>query len=179
MKPRLGTRLRYAVALAATVTIAAGGQVDEYRVKAAFLYNFAKFVEWPAQSFNGAGDPLTICVLGENPFGRGLVEIVRGQVAGGRRLAVRQVADVRQAGGCHILFVSSSERSRSRSILETLNPAGVLTVGESEGFAAEGGVMNLKLEGGRIRIEVNLEAANRGHLRISSKLLSLALIVKQ
>jgi hypothetical protein len=158
---------------------ALGQAVDEYRVKAAFLYNFAKFVEWPPQAFLSANTPLVICVLGQNPFGRSLDEAVDGKVVEDRKLVVRQFADIRQVSGCHILFVSSSERKYLRAILGDLKESGVLTVGETEGFTAEGGVITLWLEGDRVRFEINLDAASRQKLRISSRLLSLARIVKK
>jgi YfiR/HmsC-like len=182
----MGERLRRAGWLAVVVAIggfsgaaAEGRLVDEYQVKAAFLYNFAKFVEWPPQAFRDASVPIVICVLGQNPFGRSLEEAVDGKIVEDRRLVVRQFADVRQVSGCHILFVSSSERKSLRVILGDLKDSGVLTVGETDGFTAEGGVISLQLEGDRVRFEINLEAAARQKLRISSKLLSLARIVKK
>jgi hypothetical protein len=158
---------------------ALGQSADEYQVKAAFLYNFAKFVEWPPQAFHDASAPFAICVLGRNPFGRSLEEAVDGKVVEERKLVVRQFADVRQVNSCHILFVSSSERMSLRAILEELKESGVLTVGETVEFTAEGGVISLQLEGDRVRFEINLDAAGRQKLRISSKLLSLARIVKK
>jgi hypothetical protein len=158
---------------------AQGQPVDEYQVKAAFLYNFAKFVEWPPQAFLSASAPLTICVLGPNPFGRSIEEAVDGKVVDDRKLVVRQFADVRQVNGCHILFVSSPERKSLRAILGELRESAILTVGETQGFTAEGGVISLELEGERVRFEVNLYAASQQKLRISSKLLSLARIVKK
>jgi len=171
-----------AVALAIGGVSGAGTQgqtVDEYQVKAAFLYNFAKFVEWPAQAFRDRSTPFTICVLGQNPFGPALEAAIDGKVVEDRKLVVRQFADVRQVSGCHILFVSSSERKLLRSILGEIKESGVLTVGETDGFTVEGGVVNLLVEGGRVRFEINLDAAGQQKLRISSKLLSLARIVKK
>jgi len=152
---------------------------NEYQVKAAFLYNFAKFVDWPAQSFKGPDDPIAICVLGQNPFGSVLEDTVNGKTLEGRAFVVRNIFDVQQAGGCHILFVSTSERKHLPSILAAIRTPGVLTVGESDGFAAEGGVINFKLEDGRVRFEINLDAAAKKGLQIRSNLLSLAQIVKK
>lgn len=167
--------IRFGIALGALLPAMAGGQTtDEYQVKAAFLFNFAKFVEWPPQTFKSPGDAMSICVLGPNPFGRSLDEAVDGKSIDGRSFAVRQVADIQQAGGCQILFIPSGQKKRPA---ETAM-AGVLTVGESDGFAAGGGVIGFKLEGGRVRLEVNVGAAEQSKLRISSKLLSLARIVK-
>jgi hypothetical protein len=153
-------------------------EFEEYRVKAAFLYNFAKFVEWPAQSFKGPDDPIAICVAGQNPFGHMLEETVKGKTLEGRPFVVRNLPDAKQAGGCHVLFVSSSERKKVGSILESIRTPGVLTVGESEGFAMDGGVINFKLESGKVRLEINPDAAAKAGLSIRSNLLSLAQIVK-
>jgi hypothetical protein len=169
----------FAAALAgASVTNPISAQaVGEYDVKAAFVYNFARFVDWPAQAFKEPGDPIKVCILGENPFGRALDNALQGKLAGGRVLVVEQIADARRAIGCHILFVSASERKRVRAILESVT-SGVLTVGDIDGFAAQGGVVNFKLEDGKVRFEINVAAAGQQGLRISSKLLSVAKVVR-
>ena len=173
-------QLRFAVVLGMILAVCARGQaIDEYQVKAAFLYNFAKFVEWPPQTFKNSSEPIKVCVLGQDPFGRTLEEAVRGKQIEGRALLVRNISDARQAGNCQILFVSFSERKRLPSILVGIKAASILTVGEVEGFTAEGGVVNFRLENGRVRIEINVQAAEQSRLRISSKLLSLAQIVKK
>ena len=151
--------------------------VEEYQVKAAFLYNFAKFVDWPAQSFKTPGDPITLCVVGENPFGGALDDATDRKTVAGRGFLIRQVALIGPACDCQILFISASERRRFRSILESV-PQRILTVGEIPDFATAGGVVNFKLEAGKVRFEINVEAAERQQLHISSKLLSLAQIVK-
>ncbi len=153
------------------------GQVEEYTVKAAFIYNFAKFVEWPAQAFHGPGDPISICVLGQNPFGHSLDDVVRGQAVNGRAFRVRQIPEVSSKTACHILFVSAAERKRYQSEAAELKGIATLTIGESRGFAAEGGIVNFKLEDGKVRFEINLDAAEQAQIRISSKLLSLADLV--
>jgi hypothetical protein len=153
--------------------------LNEYHVKAAFLYNFAKFVEWPAQSFKSSSDPIAICVLGENPFGDSLNDTVGAKAVGGRSFAIRHVTQASHADTCQILFVASSQGKRSQFEIQDFKAPGVLTVGESPGFAAEGGIVNFKLEGGRVRLEINLVAAEHAQLRISSKLLNLAEIVKK
>jgi YfiR/HmsC-like len=157
---------------------AQGQAIEEYQVKAAFLYNFAKFVEWPSQAFQTPQDPIVVCVLGHNPFGKALEEVIRGKSIEGRVFALRLVADADEASTCQILFVGSSEGRRFRSLWGNLKPAGILTVGETVGFAAGGGVINFKLDSGRVHFEINVDAAERAQLRISSKLLSLAQIVK-
>ena len=158
---------------------ALGQSANQYQVKAAFLYNFAKFIEWPPQSFKGPDDPIAICVVGLNPFGAMIEDTVRGKTLDGRAFVVRNVPNVQQTGGCHILFISSSERKQVQSILESIKTPGVLTVGEAEGFARNGGIINFKLDGGKVRFEVNLEAAAKEGLQIRSNLLSLAEIVKK
>jgi hypothetical protein len=151
--------------------------IDEYRVKAAFLYNFAKFVEWPASSFKNAADPIIICVLG-NPFGDRLENTVNGKEIEGRRLIVRQISDISEAAGCHILFVATGKK-RVTDLLGSVKASPVLTIGESGNFAEAGGVIGFKLESGKVRLQINVYAAERAHLRVSSKLLGLAEIVKE
>ena len=163
-----------ALGLFAGISSLLGQMAEEYPIKAAFLYNFAKFVEWPAQSFPSSSDPVVVCVLGQNPFGPVLEDAVRGKTANNRPLVVRKVSDAQQARQCHILFVSSSERKRLPPLLEELKGACVLTVGEHEEFIPSGGIVNLKMDGERVRLEIDPEAATRARLRISSKLLSLA-----
>ncbi len=152
---------------------------DEYPVKAAFLFNFAKFIEWPADAFKRSDDPFAICVLGQNPFGSALADIVRNKTVANRGFVVREVSNAQQATKCHIVFVTASERKRFHSLLEELKGHSILTVGEAEDFTADGGVINFKLKDARVRIEIDTEAAERARLRISSKLLSLAEITKK
>jgi hypothetical protein len=147
---------------------------EEYQVKGAFLLNFTKFVDWPPQVFQGPGDPIAICILGENPFGPLLDRAARETVVANRTVSVRQVSDGQQASQCQIVFVGASERKRWRALLEALQGRSVLSVGESEGFLANGGVVNFKLEGDRVRIEISTAAADRAGLHISAKLLNLA-----
>ena len=151
---------------------------DEYQVKAAFLYNFAKFVVWPS-STPGSSSVIAICVLGQNPFGRVLEDTVSGKTVDGKAFVVRRVSGGKAAALCQILFVSASERARYGAILGELRTGGVLTVGETEGFIEEGGIVNLKLDGGKIQIQINITAADQAGVRISSKLLSLAQIIRK
>ena len=168
------TRLKFAIVLGATCILGLRAQINEYQVKALFLYNFARYVEWPSHSFKAPNDPIVICVLGQNPFGRGLDEAVSGKVVDGRPFVVRQISDLPAGGSCHILFVNWSEQKRFRSWAQKLEGSGVLTVGETRGFTAGGGVINLKLEDGKVRFEIDVDIARQQHLRISSKLLRLA-----
>jgi hypothetical protein len=152
---------------------------DEYQVKAAFLYNFAKFVEWPQGTFANSTDPITICTVGQNPFGSALEDMVKGKKVGDRAFAVRRLPDTQQASQCQILFIGGAEWRRTGALLEAVKSPGILTVGETDDFTALGGIINFRLDGPRVRIRVDLQAAERGKLRISSKLLSLAEIAKK
>ncbi|MEQ1353505.1 MAG: YfiR family protein [Candidatus Acidiferrum sp.] len=160
--------------LAVAFANGARGQVSEYQIKAAFLYNFAGFVEWPANSFTSPSDPIVICILGANHFGDALEEDTRGKVLAGRTFAVRMVIDAPPKSSCHILFVNSSDRKRFQAMVASLEGNGVLTVGDAPWFIADGGIINFKVQGGKVRFEINVVAAKQAHLRISSKLLSLA-----
>jgi hypothetical protein len=165
-----------AAACVALMAAAATGQdtTEEYRVKAAFLYNFAKFVEWPAAAFKGPEDPVAVCVLGQNPFGNILEEMVGQNTAGGRSFVVHQLVDSTQAGSCHILFISASERKRVKGILAGLRTQSTLTVSDIPYFALAGGAFGFTLENGKVRIEINLTVTKEKDLRVSSRLLSLA-----
>ena len=152
---------------------------DEYQVKAAFLYNFAKFVEWPPGAFASPNDPIGICIVGQNPFGSTLENMVQGKKVGDRAFVVRHLVDTQQVKGCQILFIGAGEWKRVRALLETLSKAPVLTVGETDDFTSLGGVISFQLAGPRVRIQIALESAEHAKLRISSKLLSLAEIAKR
>jgi hypothetical protein len=149
----------------------------EYQVKAAFLYNFAKFVEWPPSSFPDASAPLRICVLGRDPFGQELRNITNEKTVNGRKLEVAHVADLQAARSCHVLFIASSGETPVKQIVEGLRGASVLTVGDSKGFTDQGGMINLVLENDRVQFEVSRKAAEEAGLKISSKLLSVAKVV--
>jgi hypothetical protein len=167
--------LKFGIVASLLLTTRAAGQtLDEYQVKAAFIVKFAGFVEWPAAAFKGPADPLTICVMGRNPFGHYLESLVEGKDIDGRPFALRPITDARDAIACHILFISSSERLRFRSILDLLKTTSVLPVGDTNGFLTEGGVINLHLESGKVRIEIDARAAKAKNLHISSRLLDLA-----
>jgi hypothetical protein len=149
----------------------------EYEVKAAFLYNFAKFVEWPERSFASAQSDFTICVLGNDPFGRTLDEALEAKTIGNRRVKLERVKDAAQARQCQMVFVSPSDSQRLPEIIDQLRGASVLVVGETDGFARAGGTVQFTLEEDRVRFTINPDAAERAGLRLSSKLLALAKIV--
>ena len=149
----------------------------EYQIKAAFLFNFAKFVEWPSSSFSNAAAPLRICVFGRDPFGDELLNITKDKTVNGRKLEVDQGVDLEVARTCQILFISSSEKRHMKEILAGLGGTSVLTVAENEGFAEQGGMINFVLENSRVQFEVNRKTAGQAGLKISSKLLSVAKLV--
>jgi hypothetical protein len=161
-------------AIVCVVKAAAEGPTDVYQVKAAFLYNFAKFVEWPPEAFRDSNARISICVLGKNPFGTFLTDAVEGRTVGARKFAVSILSNATEARMCHILFVNALQLKPARMILEEAKNPYLLTVGESSEFLAGGGVINLKVEDSRVRIEINREAAAGAKFRISSRLLSLA-----
>jgi len=143
----------------------------EYEIKAAYLYNFIKYVDWPS------GDTISIGVLGNDPFGTALAPL-NGKIVKGRRLLIKHLDSAREAQQCQIIFVSSSEKQRLQEIFESLRSARVLTVGETQGFADGGGIINFIEENNKVRFEINAEAARRTGLNISSELLKLARLVK-
>jgi YfiR/HmsC-like len=179
-------KLRHAVAIvavllalgAAPARAQAPAAPTEYQVKAVFLFNFSQFVDWPAGSFPDGRAPLVIGVLGKDPFGATLDEIVRGETVNGRPLEVRRYGSAEQIDdACHILFIERSQEERFDGVLAALKGRSVLTVGDFEGFARRGGIIRFVTVGNKIRLRVNLAAAQDAKLTISSKLLRPAQIV--
>src|SRR5262249_34521981 len=130
----------------------------EYNLKAAFLYNFTKFVEWPADAFPDARSPFNLCILGEDPFGSSLDAIVANESWNGRPIAVRRLPRGADPKSCQLLFLARSERARQAEVLAGLRGANVLAVGEADRFLAEGGHIRFFLEANRVRFEVNRQA---------------------
>jgi hypothetical protein len=155
--------------------VAAQEPVPEYKLKAAFLYNFATYVEWPKDAFPDPRAPFRVGVCGKDPFGPILEDTFRGKTVGGRPIVVNRSPDAADLRTCQLVFVPATEGT-SRA-LKALDGARALTVGEREGFAAENGCVNFYLEGQRVRFEINVAAAKRAELKISSKLLRLARMV--
>ena len=145
----------------------------EYLIKAALLFNFAKFAEWPAASFTNDSAPLRICVIGDDPFGPALDSLLGKQVRN-RPIAVTRIVDVQSTPQCHILFVSDSEQAQVPAILAVIGTRPILTVADMDRFANAGGVVALKKNENRSRIEINVGAAKQAGLKLSSKLLRLA-----
>lgn len=152
-------------------------QPGEYAVKAAFLFNFTKFVEWPDSSFPNPGAPIVLGIVGEDPFGAETEHSVSTQMAQGRPIVVRKYRFGDNLRSCHLLFISASERQHVARILAMLQDASVLTVSDIDGFAEAGGVMQFVMQDNRVHFVVNLEAATQGKLRLSAKLLALARVI--
>lgn len=155
-----------------------GDDDAEYRVKLAFLYNFTQFVEWPPEAFHGPAAPLTICVAGLDPFEREIEKDLRGRSAAGHPVEIRRLRPREDPRSCHMIFVRAGEKKLGERLIAAVRGSSTLTVGETKGFADGGGVINLILEENKLRFEINLDAATQTRLKISSKLLALAKIVK-
>jgi hypothetical protein len=145
----------------------------EYEVKAAFLFNFLQFVEWPAE-VPAQGEPFRVCLAGENPFAGVLERTIAGEQVGGHPIAVEVLAAEASPARCQVLFVPRSQASRTAALLRAAGSAPVLTVGESARFLEAGGLINFIIESGHVRFDVNAEAALAHGLRLSSKLLRVA-----
>lgn len=155
---------------------------SEYLIKAGFIYNFAKLVQWPTTAFSQPDSPIVIGILGDDPFGATLDRIVADKKINGRALVVRRLKwsrDFKDVKDCNILFVSSSEKEHIDTVVEMMKQLPILTIGDAPGFARRGGIMNFTLEDNKVRFEVNVEAAKHADLTISSRLLTLAKIVQQ
>lgn len=148
----------------------------EYQVKAAFLLNFTRFVSWPAGEFAGPNSTLNICVMGDDPFGPELDQLVQGESAAGHRIQVFRVSR-RPAVPCQVIFMARDEKDKGSVIME-LGP-GVLTVSDGEGFLREGGMVAFVMENRHVRFEINQNASDKAGLKVSSKLLSVARFVER
>ena len=171
-------RVLFAVILVfgASYSSAQAQRPTESQVEAAYLYNFGKFVTWPADRATRAGI-FEICVLGRDPFGEVLDSTVTGESIDGKKIAVRRLSTMQQASSCSILFVSSSEEDRLPTVLETAERLSLLTVSNIRRFAERGGDIGLVSQNDRIRFAVNRTAAAKAHLVLSSELLKVAVKV--
>ncbi|MBI5471696.1 MAG: YfiR family protein [Ignavibacteriae bacterium] len=170
------------LALAIIIAAAAHAQpqpAGEYQIKSAFLFNFAKFVEWPAQLLPRGDSPMIIGVLGDDPFGNDLDDVINNKTVNGRPIVIKRYASAAEIQLCHILFISTSERKDVPMILHTLDGTGVLTVSEIEQFTQLGGAVRFYLADAKVRFEINVDEADREHIRVSSKLLKLATIIRE
>jgi hypothetical protein len=147
---------------------------SESQVKAAFVYNFVRFVEWPPQSFQSGDTPLVIGVVGSEQIADAIEQLTKGKTVDGRKLTIRRLGSGDNFDGCHILFVGASEKGRTNTILDRLRDSSVLSIGETDGFIQNGGVIGFVIENNKVTFQINAGAAKKKHLRISSQLLKLA-----
>jgi len=175
---RLGALLTSLLCLAGPAVRGAEAPTSkEYQLKAVYLFNFTKYVEWPEQRFSDRQSPIIIGVLGHNPFGGELREIVRDRTINGRPLLVRLITTAEQAQKVHVLFVPAGEEARPEyAETRTLHLA-LLTAGESVSFSAGGGMITFTHAADRLRFTINLESADRAGLKLSAQLLKLATMV--
>jgi len=159
----------------------------EYQVKATYLYNFSRFVEWPSKVTQAQSDPFVICVLGQDPFGPALNAILADETIAGKSVVAKRIPAAipvailasQDAANCRVLFISSSEDKRLKEILTSLGTASVLTVSDLPEFVRRGGMVQFVLEGNRVRFEVNLATAEHAGLTLSSELLKVATNVRR
>jgi hypothetical protein len=186
---RIMRKLPFIVACLMCVTLAlavashaqSGDSSDssEYLIKAGFTYNFAKLMEWPSTAFPQPDSPIVIGILGTDPFGGTLDQVLKGKQVNGRDFEVRHLKWGTDLKGCNILFVSTSETIHLDEIFHSVKGLPILTIGETPGFAQRGGIINFIVEDNKVRFEVNVDAAKQADINISSRLLSLAKIVQQ
>jgi hypothetical protein len=150
---------------------------SEYEVKAAYLYDFGKFVAWPAKV--AAADDFSICVLGEDPFGPTFDATIAGEAINGKKVVVNRIAKPHEAMSCRILFISASEEGQLKEILATLDKTSVLTVSDISQFTRRGGMIQFVIDASRVRFEVNVTTAERAGLTLSSQLLKVAINVRR
>lgn len=147
--------------------------LSEQQVKAAFLFNFAKFVEWPVDAFSGPDDPIVFCVLGHDRVGDAIAGLA-GKIVQGRKVAVRRHQSVQDTKGCHVLYVSESHVDHAEGIIAQLRGVPVLLIADDEDFARRGGMINFVLERNKVGFEINAEAIRRARLTANAQLLKLA-----
>ncbi|OLC94228.1 MAG: hypothetical protein AUH86_15000 [Acidobacteria bacterium 13_1_40CM_4_58_4] len=174
--------MRIALVVLTTLSHAGGARsvaaqsvpTSEYTVKAAFLFHFAQFVDWPDGTFREADSPLVYCTIGADPFHGALEASLIGKKMGGHGYQVRHARQISEIQGCHVLFIGEGEKKLLPTVLANLRGSPVLTVGESERFVNDGGMIGFSLEENKIRFEINLESAEKAKLKIGAKLLALA-----
>jgi hypothetical protein len=151
----------------------------EYQVKAAFLFNFAQFVQWPAKAFPSEDAPFVIATVGADPFEGAIEKAVAGKTVASHAVIVKHFSGADQIGDCHLLFVPAGEDANLAAILRRVGEKPVLSVGETDAFPRAGGCIRFYIEDGKVRFEINPEAASKATLKISAKLMSLARIFKR
>lgn len=165
-------------ALAALAPLLQEGELPEYVVKAGFVFNFAKYVEWPAEAFDSPRAPIRVGVAGEDPFGGALERTLKDKTVNGRGFTIERYPEPSDVKRCHILFVAGGDPARAKLFLDAAKSPGVLTVGEEKDFARQGGVVTVLIEEGKPKLELNLDAARERNVTISAKLLKVAAVVR-
>jgi YfiR/HmsC-like len=158
----------------------ANAQMDEYSIKAGYLYNFSKYVAWPEQAFGAPDAPFTICIVGDDPFGNRLDQAISGKTAGdGRALEIRRLKSDEPTSlrECQVAFLGKSEKERAAAIIDAVKRSAVLTVADFSPFAENGGVADLRIDGTKVKVDLNMNAANRANLKVSGKLQQVATLV--
>jgi hypothetical protein len=150
---------------------------NEYQVKAVFLFNFARFVNWPAVTYVSESSPFTLCVYGDDPFGADLDAVVRGESVDGRPMVVRRLHEARELAQCQIVFIAGSADRELESVVAALDRRATLTVSDLDGAARRGAMVRMMNVDGRIRLRINIDAVRAAHLTVSSNLLRAAEIV--
>jgi len=153
-------------------------RTQEYEIKAAFLFNFARLTKWPANSFSSPDKEFVVCILGDDPFGRSL-DALMGQTIDGHTVSISRTRDIRESSDCNLLFVSSSERNRLPEIIAHVGNMPVLTVSDIRGFESEGGIIGFYLKDGHVRFRINIDTARKSKLKMSSHLLEVAETVSE
>jgi hypothetical protein len=176
---RVTTTVAVSVFLISSIVSAQQAKPKEYEVKATYLYNFGRFVQWPANVAASTGDSFPICVIGQDPIGPALNTIVSGESIVGKPVVVKQISKPQDALGCRVLYISLSEETRLKEILAALNKATVLTVSDISQFSQRGGMIQFVLDGNKVRFEVNVTSAADAGLTLSSELLKVAVTVRK
>lgn len=149
----------------------------EYQVKAVFLFNFTRFVDWPGPSFESPNSPFVIGILGNDPFGAYIDTTVNGEKVDGHTIIIKRYRNIKEIDNCHILFISTGDGEQIKAMLPDLKQRHILTVSDANNFASLGGIIGFFMENNKIRMQINMEAARASSLNISSKLLGVAKIL--
>jgi len=164
------------VALAGRLGLADDESVREYQLKAAFIYKFTQFIEWPSSAFSSDDDPIIVAIVGDDPFHGDLDRAAADKKTGNRPMLIKHFADVDHIERCHMLFVAASQADQMPAVLRKISDWAVVTIGDNDSFCRDGGVIRFFIEDQRIHFEINTSAAERAGVKISSRLLQLARI---
>lgn len=179
MRRRIGFIFLFAVLGGAIPAARVPEPTREYVVKAAFIYNFIQFAEWPADSFSDASSPFVIGVIGSDPFDHALEAAIEGKSVGGHPMVVKQLNSVQEIDQCRLLFVPAAQDDQLANIFNRVAEQPILTVGESDNFPWAGGVIRFYMDENKVHFEISPEAASKARIRLSSKLMKLAKIFKR